>query len=163
MKTDPIWASWSVCQPYIPVVSDRQRRCKPLDDHCTWAFTEKDLHSFYSDFLHYLWLVGSASGCCWAEKHIFLVRKLNYLWLLLSLKCPVIWSYQRLASALSHWKIKKLLVAYPPSPSLAILAHYSSVNFITVIIMIIILQQLYWLIIFVLIIGNKSEIEESIK
>ncbi len=48
------------------------------------------------------------------RKQTLSVSKLSILWLLLCLKCPVIWSYHSLALALSHWKIDKLLVAYPP-------------------------------------------------
>ena len=50
----------------------------------------------------------------------------------------VTWSYHSLALALSHWKIDKLLVAYPPAP--AILAHHSLVILIAMVFMITVLQ-----------------------
>lgn len=94
--------------------------------NCVFSvFSFVDDISAFSDHNFSVWWVGSSSGCCWAEKSILLVSELSILWLSLCLKRPVIWSYHSLALALSHWKINKLLVAYPPS--LAILAHHSSV------------------------------------
>lgn len=86
-----------------------------------WALPEKDAFSFYNDN----WVLLIICMCDGLDQPLVVAGQKNKScqclssassWLSLCLKCPVIWSYHSLALALSHWKINKLLVAYPSPP-----------------------------------------------
>lgn len=87
-----------------------------------WALPKKTVFSFYhgNGVLPIIHLMCGGFDqplvVAGQKKKIWSMSRLSIFWLSLCLKCPVIWSYHSLALALSHWKINKLLVAYPPPP-----------------------------------------------